>query len=774
LHKMFSANVIGIAAVGIFASTATFSIVSGILIQPLPFRDAERVGFIQLETDRTSSARLAMDAYRLLEAKTSIFEAVAASSPGNTVLSVHNEPEQVRIELVTSSFARVYGIAPVLGRFFSESEAAARVPVLLLGYDAWQSRFRGDSSIVGQPISVDGAPYTVIGVMPPNFRATRASEPVLWLPALPGTNNNGAAVSATNAFVRLRPDVTVAAANDWLGSALTSRVESLATRDSVLARGRFVPVTSVIIGDIDRPLKVILGAVSLVVLLVATNLGTLFLVRAAAQSGEVALRRALGASFGRQLRASVTESTLLTGLGGVIGVVGAWWTVKALRTLGAGTLPRIQDVTLDWRVVVFASVSVMVAGVIAGFPRMAVTGGSRTVTPLRRLSSTLVTAQVTLSVLLLVGSGLLVKGFFRVLPSRPGFTVSHRAVVSMRVAGRSAFDASKAENVRKLADDIRTQMRAIDGVNDVAVSAYIPFVRVFSLIDVKVSGSTAQRERLNAFTNTVTPNYFAVMGIPIRAGRGFTELDRDGAMSVVMVNETAARRWWPGQSAVGQPVSFDQDDRAIAATVIGVAADARLLGTDTRIRPEMYVPLAQGSTGWLSFIVQTSRPPKAIGRELRGAVWTVVPGLPVESSTDLATLANESVRQARFFTTSLTAFALCAAVLAALGIYTLVAFGVTARRREIGIRIALGAPRVRVARLVVTQSAAVVGVGIVLGLIGARWLTQLMQSMLLEVTATDASVFATAAAVALGIAIVVGSIPTIRAVRANPGEVLRI
>jgi predicted permease len=395
------------------------------------------------------------------------------------------------------------------------------------------------------------------------------------------------------------------------------------------------------------------------------------------------------------------------------------------------------------------------------------------VTPLRRLSSTLVAAQVTLSVVLLVGAGLLVKGFFRVLPSRPGFTISHRAVVSMRVAGRAAFDTSRPENVRQLVEDVSTRMRAIEGVDDVAASAYIPFVRVFSLIDVKLAGSADRRERLNAFTNTVTPNYFAVMGIPVRAGRGFTDADRDGSIPVVIVNETAARTWWPGQSAVGQPVSFEQNDRNIVATVIGVTADARLIGTDTRIRPEMYVPLAQGSSGWLSFIVKTSRPPRAMGRELRGAVWSVTPGLPLESSTDLATLANESVRQARFFTTSLTAFALCAAILTALGIYTLVAFVVTERRREIGIRIALGAPRGRVARLVVGQGAVVVGAGIALGLIGARWLTQLMQSMLLEVTATDASVFAAAAGMAFVIAIVVGSIPAIRAVRANPGEVLR-
>jgi predicted permease len=395
------------------------------------------------------------------------------------------------------------------------------------------------------------------------------------------------------------------------------------------------------------------------------------------------------------------------------------------------------------------------------------------VTPLRRLSSTLVAAQVTLSVVLLVGAGLLVKGFFRVLPSRPGFTISHRAVVSMRVAGRAAFDASRPENVRQLVDDVSTRMRAIEGVDDVAASAYIPFVRVFSLIDVKLAGSAEGRARLNAFTNTVTPNYFAVMGIPVRSGRGFTDVDRDGSIPVVIVNETAARTWWPGQSAVGQAVSFEENDRNIAATVIGVTADTRLIGTDTRIRPEMYLPLAQGSPGWLSFIVKTSRPPGAVGRELRKAVWAVAPGLPVESSTDLATLADESVRQARFFTTSLTAFALCAAILTALGIYTLVAFVVAERRREIGIRIALGAPRARVARLVVAQGAVVVSAGIALGLIGARWLTQLMQSMLLEVTATDASVFAAAAGVAFGIAIVVGSIPAIRAVRANPGEVLR-
>jgi putative ABC transport system permease protein len=446
-----------------------------------------------------------------------------------------------------------------------------------------------------------------------------------------------------------------------------------------------------------------------------------------------------------------------------------------MRTLGAGVLPRIENVTLDWRVVLATVAATMVVGVLAGIPPAVVMRESASGTPrathrFARMSTGLVIAQIALSVVLLVGAGLLTKGFMRVVPDDPGFALENRATVSMRLRGRNALPDSGA--VQRFVDDVASRMRRVEGVRDVAVTSYLPFVMMFSLADVRIPG--VAKTELTAFHSTISPNYFAVMEMPLRAGRAFTDADRAGAARTVIVNETAARKWFETGNAVGRRVEYTDAGRWYSASIVGVVRDARLSGTDTRVRPEIYAPLSQGNPRMLSFVAATKDDPRLFDRQLKQAVWAVAPRLPVESTSDLATLASRSVSEPRFFAASISVFAIAAAILATIGVYGVVSFAVTQQRQEIGIRIALGATGARITAMIARRAIVFGAGGIVIGLAAARGLSRLLEGLLLEVTATDAGVFGAIGAGMLVLAVIAGCVPAWQALRGDPVRAIRM
>jgi putative ABC transport system permease protein len=781
-YPSFSANVIIIAALGIAACATTFSLVSGILLSPLPFSRADRVATLLLRSPSgNTSAALPLHMYETIAAGSPVIDAIAAFSPGGGAVDWSGEPERIRAEFVTASFFNVFELPLVLGRAFTDSEARENAPLVVLGHELWRTRFNSDSTVIDRRITLDDRVLTIIGVMPPRFRAHLTNEPGLWLPMSVTAAGSSDGHTTINAVVRVSDTVTLERADSWLGTSIHARLAGSARDDSVSARPILVPMSEQIYGYVQQPLYVLLGAVLLVLLLVAANIGTMFLARSAARDQELGVRRALGASRGRQTRQLVTEAVTLTAIGGVLGIAVSYWGVGAIRDMGLDVLPRMDAVALDWRVVLFAVSATMLTGVVGGLAPALASARRTSTTPdvsaarvtSQRTSSALVVAQIALSVVLLVGGGLLMKSFLRIVPDDPGFATTNRATLIVALRGLPSFPDTDRVATRRFVHTVSDRMRTVRGARDVAAMSFAPFFGSVSSADIEIPGRPAPDKPFRAYQNLVTTNFFDVIELPLRAGRGFTPADNDGAERVVVVNETAASRWWPGENPVGKQVSISQSQKYLA-TVIGMAGDTRSFGGDTKIRPEIFLPVEQHNPRFITFVVHTSMEPSTLLPELKRALWSVAPRLPIGTASDLETIAMESVQRQRFFSVAITSFAIAAVVLTALGIYGLLAFAVVQRRREIGIRIALGAPARSVGGLVMRRALVMGVAGVAIGMLLATWLSKYMEAVLLEVATRDAAVFGSAAFGVLVVAIAAACLPVFQALRVDPMESLRV
>ena len=780
LHRGFSANVIIISAIGIVACATTFSVVSGVLLTPLPFPNADRIASFELEgSDGSVTAALPSDVYQRVADGSPVIDAIAASYPSGAGVDWNGEPENASVQYITPSFLDVFGVAPIIGRNFTSKEADAGEPIVLLGNVAWHQRFKDDPSVVGRRISLDGVPHTIIGVMPPGFYAHIVSEPDVWRPMSVGSDRTRGD-GTVNAEVLLRRGVTKDAAERWLTSLGPVRITVDARRDSVLAKPFLSPIVERIYGYTRKPLLVLFGAVMLVLVLVAANIATMFLARSSARLHELRVRRALGASAGRQVRQLVTESTTLTAIGGAIGIVVSYWTVGAVHGLGNTVLARMDAVTLDWRVLAFAAAATLVTGAVGGLaPALTTRSGglnardvSETRVTGRRTSSALIVVQITLSVILLVGAGLLLKSFLRILPSEPGFTVENRAVLSVELGGKSWFPDTSTAGARQLIHDVAERMRRVKGVRDIGITSFVPLTGTMSMREVEFPGKPAAASPIRTIHNLISPNFFDVMGMSVRRGRAFNASDTDGRERVVIVNETGARRWWPNENPIGRQITI-HDRQTFNATVVGVVNDTRLVGQDTRFRPGIFLPIAQMHPRYITFVVATSVDPRSIAYDLRKALWSVAPQMPVSTSTDISAIAARSVRRTRFFSSAMSFFAGASLLLCALAVYGLLAFAVVQRRREIGIRLALGASPRRVGGMIVRNALTLGAFGVAFGLLLARWLSKYMESVLIEVSTKDVTVFAATAVAMLMVGVIAACVPAMQAVRIDPVKTLR-
>ena len=780
LHPGFTANVVLISALGIVACATTFSVVSGVLLTPLPFPNADRVASFELEaSDGTLTAALPLDAYQRIASGSPVIEAIGASYPSGSGVDWNGEPEQASIQYATPSFLRVFGIAPVIGRSFTAEEAESHAPVVLLGNSAWHEHFKADPNVVGRRIGLDGVPHTIIGVLPRDFRAQMILEPAIWRP-MSLVDQRSRAEGTVNAMVLLRPGVTRRAAEAWLATLGPLRTESNKQRDSVLATATLPSIAERIYGSTTKPLLVLFGAVLLVLALVAANIATMFLARSSARLQELRVRRALGASGGRQARQLLTESATLTGIGGLIGVVISYWTVGAVRGMGNLILTRAEAVSLDWRVIAFVTAATVLTGAVGGLAPALTTRTanlnardvSESRVTARRTSAALIVVQITLSVVLLVGAGLLLKSFLRIVPTDPGFAVDNRAVLSIELEGKSWFPDTSIVAARRLIHDAVERMRRVNGIVDVGVSSFMPLTGMIFSAEVEFPGRPTPTVPVRSIRNLITPNYFDVMRMKIRRGRAFTSSDDEGREKVAIVNETAARRWWPNENPIGRQITL-LDLHPFTVTVVGVVNDTRLIGQDTRVRAELFLPVAQSHPRYISFVAETRGDPRLVAHDLRKALWSVAPQIPVTTSKGLSEIASGSVRRTRFFSSAMTFFAVASVTLCALAVYGLLAFAVVQRRREIGIRLALGASPRRVGAMVIRNALTLGVLGVGFGLLLARWLSKYMESVLIEVSTKDATVFAGTAVAMLLVGVIAACVPAMQAVRIDPVKSLR-
>ena len=774
-------------ALGIGANAAIFSVVRGVLLAPLPFPNADQVMRIWQANPGENELRSQVSEPDYLEWRTSTkrFASMGAywympGGSGADLTGIGN-PERVEGAYVTPGFFATLGARAAIGRTMRDEEAVVgNDRFMVLSHGFWQRRLGGDRSIIGRALTIGGEPYTVVGVMPPEFTYP-ADRIDYWIPLStmgPDAIGRQRGSRFMDVIARLAPGVTPAQAHDEL-AAIARRI---ADRESD-ARGwsdvTIVPAREALVGEVRRPLLVLLGAVAFVLLITCVNIAGLLLARATARQSELAVRSALGAGRGRIVRQLVTESMVLALLGGALGVLLAYVGVRALGALGAAELPRAPEIRMDGTVLLFALGLSTVSGLLFGLlPALRATsrnlqgvlragargsvGGAG-----QRLRSALVVAEVALAVVLVVGAGLAAKSFARLLDVDPGF--QPRNVLAVRLG--MAFGRLGEERMPAYYEALLARIAAVPGVEAVGSAKNFPLRGMgepwTAIVPGGESGGGDREIRVPVLHTSA--DYFRAMGIPLRAGRVFTAADRQGTPFVWVVNEAFARRYWPNENAVGKTVRLGRTP----VQIIGVVGDIRQRSLTEPPEPMVHIHYLQNMRSGLSLAVRTSGNPLRYANAVREAIWSVDRDQTVTSVETMSAIVGGNVSRPRLLATLLLLFGVMGLTLGALGIYGVLAYAVSQRRQEIGVRVALGASPRSVLRLVVGHGMGLAFVGVIAGIAGALALTRLMASVLYEVRATDPATFATVVVVLLGAALVASWLPARRALRIDPVQALR-
>jgi putative ABC transport system permease protein len=780
----FTAVAAGALALGIGANTAIFSVVNAVLLRPLPYPEPEQLVQLWEARPRQNMPRIEVSPNEFLAwaEQGQSFRQLAAADLVNFNLTGRGEPERLPTARVTAGYFPLFGVAPALGRhFLPEEDQPGRNNVVVLSHFLWQTRFGSDPGIVNQTVSLDGVPCTVVGVMPPGFRLpqdARLARPIAFGP----DDRTRAGNHFLNVYARLKPGVTLRDAEVEMATVAARLEQEFAATNA----GHQVALTSLreqLVGDVRPALLVLLGAVGLVLLIACANLANLLLARAEARRKEVAVRAALGASRWRIVRQLLAESVLLAAAGGAAGLLLAVWGVDLLVSLDPAGVRRVGEVQLDAVVLAFTFGLSLVTGLLFGlapalqaskpdFVETLKEGGRAGVGGRRggRLRAALVVSEVALTLVLLVGAGLLVKSFARLLDVDPG--LDPRGVLTLDVSLPTAKYA-EPQRVAAFYQQLLAEVAALPGVEAAGAVSVLPLSGDDNSNFVHIEGRAplAQGQALRAGRRNVTPEYFRAFRIPLKSGRLIAPADDAQAMRVAVINEAMAARFFEGEDPVGKRLRTGEGNPWI--TVVGVVGDVRHRGLDIETRPEMFFPHAQAPSRQMSLAVRTAGDPLALVGAVRERVRAVDDEQPIGNVKTMEAWLAESVASRRFSVLLLGAFALAAAVLAALGIYGVVSYGVARRTHELGLRIALGASRADVLRLVIRQGMRATLVGAGVGLAAALALTRLMAGLLYGVSATDPAVFAAVTLLLTGVALFACYVPARRATKVDPMEALR-
>jgi predicted permease len=786
----FSAVAVVTLALGIGASTAILSVVDAILLRPLGYADSGRLVVLLHHEDGPVAPANYLD----WKARTRSFQSMGAAEYWTPNLTSGPSPEKVWALRMTPEILPMLGVRPLLGRFFLPEESVeGRDHVVVLGEGIWRTRFGADPGIVGRSIRLDGEPYTVVGVMPASFQFAPfwATEARMWAPLDLRSRASQRESQSLRVFARLRPGVSLAAARQEVASVTaTLEREFPGTNRDV----RVMNLREKVVGDVRPALLVLLGAVGLVLLIACANIANMLLARASARQKEVALRTALGASRGRTVRQLLTESVVLAAAGGAAGAALSAWSLRLLLALAPPSIPRLQDVHLDVRVL-FATFAVSLAtGVAFGLapalqasivrPQDALKegGASGTSRERGRLRLAFVAAEIAIALVLLVGAGLMLRSFLALRAIDPGFDPRGVVTMEVSVAGtRQAPPGRRAALYRQLVE----RLSAAPGVTAAGAINHIPIAGDIWGYPYAVEGRPrpGPGESPMATYRAVLPGYFAAMRIPILRGRDVAWSDDRGAPGVVVVNEYLAKRTWPGEDPIGKRITLDDvGPDASWLTVVGVVKN--VVRGDWAAPPadEIYLSVLQNKTllespqpmaAYITLVARTGGDPAALAPSLVAAVRAVDPTLPVSEVRTMSHIVAQANGRARFQALLLAIFAAAAAMLAAVGIYGVMSYAVSRRTREIGVRMALGADPGSVLRLVVGQGMAVALVGAGAGLAAAVLLARLMASLLYGVGPMDPVTYAAVAGLLLAVALLASYLPARRASRIDPTKALR-
>jgi predicted permease len=788
-NRGFTAVAVLTLALGIGANSAIFSVVNGVLLKPLPFPQPEQLlRAYNVQTVNGTSEPGPISAVNLDDwrARRNALADIAAymyrEGQSGTDLTGLGEPQRINVTFISPGFWNTLGVAPMLGRVPRDDEMVrgSNDKLAVLTHAFWQRQFGGAASVIGQRVTLGGDSYEIVGVMPPAFRfPSPTSQMFIPYSTIPdGSIPRIRPVRSMDVIARMKPGVTVAQANAELNGIARGLAEQYEENKN-LGAASAVPLHEAIVGRVQTSLFVLLGAVGFVLLIAAVNLASLLLARATARERELAIRSALGAGRSRLIRQLFTESLVLAVAGGLLGLVVAKVGAQLLLRLAGGQLPRAEDVGLDPMVVLFTAVVSILTGLAFGLvPAMRASAtelqqtlreGTRGSTRGGAMRNTLVVTEVALAMLLVIGAGLMTRSFIKLMQVDLGFKPEQRIALNFTIStSRHSTDVAMRQAYR----DILTRVRATPGVLAAGSIRDLPFrgdgesVRFFTPNTASVPANQRPRATL-MFTSD---GFFNAMGIPLIAGRDLSLQDREGTPFAFVVNQAFAKQYFPNQNPVGQRITFGDTNHI---PIVGLVGDVRQTAVDEAAEPRIYASVYQIFRVRMNLVVRTRENPTVMIKRVQDAIRTVDPQQTFTSAFTLDEMIGEAVARPRLLVVLLGLFGAMGLVLGALGIYGVLAYLVTQRRREIGVRIALGAQPVDVLRMVVGSGLRLAAIGVAIGTVAALALTRLMQGVLFEVTATDPLTFGLVAAGLLTVAAFASWIPAMRAMRVDPLTVMR-
>jgi predicted permease len=811
LHKKPSFTLVAVLtlALGVGANTAIFSIVNAVLLRPLPFREPDRLVKVTFNNPGVGlrDVPASIPEFDDLKSRADVFDDVCGIGGGSVNLTGGDRPERLDFIAVHPNYFSMLGTTPQIGRLFGPQDfALGFAPVVVISDDLWHREFGGDRNVLGRSLRLDNDAYTVIGVLPPGFRHPEAGRNVeafltAGFSADPAPKPGRSTRVLPSVIGRLKPGITLGQAQARL-TAMADRLRRDFPTDYPAHAHWTVeiePLQEFLAGNVRPMLLVLLSTVMLIVLIVSLNLANLLLARASGRQQEMAVRQALGATRSRMIRQMLTESILLSAIGGALGILTAFLVLRSVARFVPANVPQLNEIRIDWVVLAFALAISLLAGLVFGVApalhsaKVAVSSairdgarGSGYSAKTGRLRDLLIVSELAFAVMLMVGAGLLLRTLRGLLEENPGFNPSHVVTARLWLPVPNHPDADPYQGIGRQSTfnrELLQRMNAIPGVKIAAITAELPTVP-YTTGDVLVTALNIEdrpedsSQDLRSESIRVSSDYFKLMQVPLMRGRFFTEGDVDGKQPVAIIDEASARRYWPDRDPIGRRLRFGQDPAASRfqqtwRTVVGVVKDIKQDGLDSNDIPHIYVPIYQYPGRSLSVALRTSLPATILEPQVRQQVQSIDPGLPVFGVSSLDDVLDLSLASRRFSADLVGGFAGLALLLASIGIYGLLAYMVGQRSRELGLRMALGARRSDILKLILEKGFVLAATGILAGIIFAASAASAMASLLYGVRPHDPVVFMAVPILLLIVAVLASYIPARRAARVDPVTALR-
>lgn len=782
----FTATALLALALGIGANSAIFSVVNTALLRPLAFPDPDQLVMVWENNLKKDVDQMPLSAANYLDFRnqTDVFAGIAALRPSNLTLTGVNEPERIPSAMVTASMFPMLGVTPALGRtFLPDEDQPGKNTVVLISSSLWQRRFQSDPAIVGKALTLNGKSYNVVGVMQPNFRLSKPVD--AWIPLV--ISSKEAANRSVGSLVvvgRLKPGVTyerAQASMDVIASRLSQQYPETNTDHGV----KIISLHEQLTGNIRLALLLVLAAVAFVLLIACANVSNLLMARAASRQKEMAIRTALGANRVRLIRQLLTESMILSLVGGLLGLALAYLGLHLLIALIPESIPRVQESSIDLSVLGFTFIISLLTGTAFGLaPALQASKtdmneslkersrGSMSGVAGRRLRSLLVVSEVTLTLVLLVGAGLMIRSFTRLQDVQPGFNPDH--LLTMQLTLPPSKYPEPQQQLTFYRESLE-RIKAIPGVQNVGIVSALPMGasnNIVTAFEIEGTAPATSGENLAANYVVVSPDYFLTMNIPIQKGSVFTESDAP-AQPKAIVSETMAHRYFQNQDPIGKRLKLDVPPEPISAEIIGVVADVKSSGLDSEVKPVVYVSYLQAPWPAMSLVARTTREPLDMVSAVRGQLLAIDKDQPIYNVQTMEHLMADSVAQPRLTMLLLGIFAAVALILAGTGIYGVISYSVAQRTQEIGLRMAMGAQQLDILKMVVGQGMLLAVVGIALGLFVSVGVTRFVASLLFGVSATDLMTLTFTSLLLAAVTLLACCIPARRAMRLDPMVALR-